>query len=370
MIPSRPAADARENGLPPDSAALPARPLPVPSPARTWLRGPSPHSPRRVGAFTLIELMVSIGLSTLMVGTVALILTGSSQIAETASARLSIYANARTLIEIIERDLAGVAPLTQGQRFILENFDGDTTQPLPNTEGLSWRSPAGDRLQFRANIPIHDPLGVGAPDRMDNRWIQKVHILYRLVPDSDPAVNEVATNFATSRTVGFDNNTGNPRLRWLFVLRRLVYRIPQVNPNFQPTLAGYANGFAPFVPPPLVPGPGNPPPNVTVTANDGLLTTGPQDPNLLVLDSGDIGQYILSMNIEALWARPTGGVGGNEPVFRVANFLPPGYSSPIDDPQNETLPYALRFTFRMTDGAPERQERILSRVFFLPQSPY
>jgi type II secretory pathway pseudopilin PulG len=77
-----------------------------------------------------------------------------------------------------------------------------------------------------------------------------------------------------------------------------------------------------------------------------------------LLDSVDLCHFVLSFNIEVF----------DRPSRSFKQLSGVGYNYPIGDgaPPDEKLPSGLRITVRVVANAAERQERIISRVIWLP----
>ncbi|MBI4713419.1 MAG: hypothetical protein HY762_09010, partial [Planctomycetes bacterium] len=78
----------------------------------------------------------------------------------------------------------------------------------------------------------------------------------------------------------------------------------------------------------------------------------------VVLDKTDLCHYVLSFNIECF--------DSTDKKFKQLNELT--FTYPIGDanPTDEKLPRGLRVTLRVVAGAAERQERLITRVIWIP----
>ncbi|MBI5366914.1 MAG: prepilin-type N-terminal cleavage/methylation domain-containing protein [Planctomycetes bacterium] len=289
--------------------------------------------------FTLIELMVSLGLGVVLLSMIAFVFDGSQTIMKTVDARLSIRGQAGVMLDLLERDLQGMAPPSVGQRFQVHDFNATAAPPL---EGASRSNPAWDRIQFRTYSTYMTANG--------EPQTGLVHVFWGLVPEDDPSVGGVGGS-----TVGTTLADTPATARYLFVLRRRAWPVAAMA-SATGTIAPIALG----VPPPAAP----------YAANEDAPS------NYL---STDVGNFIYSMNISIMWLPPNGPAGaGPYGIYLPASRLiltggaPPNtVSYPVGDgiPANswDALPYALQFVFRMTEGAGARQERIVQRIFVLPR---
>lgn len=317
----------------------------------------SRHRRNPRAAFTLIELLVAIGLMIILMGAVALIFFQSTDLFKTSEARMQIANNARTALDMLARDLAGSLPTdSKAQCFTMWNTPGSNGGvPTGNGQVISGANSFGaaDALQFWATTSFRGT-------------VSGVHITYYVDSSSDP---EIMNNQGTATGV----RTG----RRLMVLRRIARR---------------RNG------------------NVWNTPNE--------------TDEADLCEYVLSFNVEPLLDPDDAGpeaarfVNLDEPapIFRPApNFAPPGnpYNAPglnfwnlcnphpntnptgtipptrpVGDPVLQTSlstlypigcdtppratpnnikpPMAIRITMRIVEGGAEKQERLISRVIWIP----
>lgn len=307
---------------------------------RNWSRG-----------FTLIELMVAIGLATILVGTVAMIFYGSTDIFKTSESRITIYGNARAAMDVMARDISSMLPRDSGQQRMYI-WNGGTS------EGNDRGNPATDTIQFRAIVPVNSTRhGNQAPPagQLASPTLMTVHVLYSLRLDDDPEILGITNQ--TNATA-----TGRP----LYVLRKRLFDVATL--GAQGTVAPAA-GFP--------------------AAGDALDGA---NPNLYADETGDLCHYVLSFNLEWIhsacaapagpgWhpapypiSAPTayviGGVALNspaQPAAGTAPTMPIGYLTNVP-PVAGPLPQAIRVTLRVAEGAGVKQERIISRVIWIPLS--
>ncbi|MBI5365537.1 MAG: prepilin-type N-terminal cleavage/methylation domain-containing protein [Planctomycetes bacterium] len=328
----------------------------------------------RQQAFTLPELLVALGLGVMLLGMVAVIFNGSVDIMKVSGARSEIFGEARVMLDNLERDIGGMVPLSSGQQnFTLHNYNGngqDSTaaSPMPPSasaaEGASRSNPAGDKIQFRTSTTYYNNLAsppssatIAAPAALRGVTQQGVvHVFYGLVPESDPNVSVTGDALSAS---GLAVSTQ----RTTYVLRRRVWLVSQLGPAgrlFPPSPFRTASPALPFFEDPAAPSTAEP------------------------IQTSDMGSFVFSMNISVLWHAPNTPYGMYLPIDYLGNvattpanvfpngppFPPPYQGATITYPLTTppaVLPRALRFTFRMTEGASERQERIVDRIFALPR---
>ncbi|MBI5365673.1 MAG: prepilin-type N-terminal cleavage/methylation domain-containing protein [Planctomycetes bacterium] len=291
-------------------------------------------------AFTLIELLVAIGLATILVGTVAVIFHGSTDIFKTSESRIAIYGNARAAMDVLARDISSMLPRDGGQQRLvitnrclpphLENATAPGT--IVSHQGGNRADPALDVIQFRAIIPINST-GPPANTTLPSPTLTTVHVMYGLRPDDDPEI--LSTTASTTTTSG----------RNLYVLRKRVYN---------PTLIG---------------GAGTQDPN---GANiDARPPAAPYAASAYIDESGDLCHFVLSFNIEWIHNNQAATVAGAPPAgcWQLGSLgtlaAPIGAAATVAP---NLMPQALRFTLRVAEGASVRQERVITRVVWVPLS--
>lgn len=111
--------------------------------------------------FTLVELLVSVGLMVMLIGIVSQVFKSASTVYDKGVADMRVYANARYALEQLSRDLAGTLHVQSGkQRFNMTNGGSD------NFIG------AQDKISFTA---ITSVVGI----------LQPVRVTYSLIPTMD-----------------------------------------------------------------------------------------------------------------------------------------------------------------------------------------
>lgn len=288
---------------------------------------------RNTRGFTLIELLVAVGLMIILIASVAMIFVSATDVFKISESRISIYGNARAALEFLARDLAGSLPSENGQqRFFLHDSSSE----------------AGDNGTNGQNIPAN---GQGATDGMlfrattsvDNS-IRGVYVAYFLEEDDDPDVRMRA-----ARTV----NTNRK-------LYALVKRLRDFNGN--PVLDSSGTQISDI---PLC--------HFVVSFNIEMYAgTGPADNGFYQIDRGSTipsSPALLYSDVESV--REIDSLSNNlqgDPYAASDGWgvWPLGNGVPVPPNVEPPLPAALRITMRVVDGARENQERVVSRVIWIP----
>jgi hypothetical protein len=319
--------------------------------------------------FTLVELLVAIGLMIFLITVMVVMLTNSMDTVKVCEARIQIQNMARASIDYFERDVRSMLAMGSGQQRFWMRDDGETsslTAPERHTVG------ARDSIGFRTMMSIDDVL-------------TPVAVLYRLVYDADEGRRQTAPKVTLTKM--------NPS-RKIYVLRKevlgldgrplmdnagqpvqpmdLCYYVTSFNLEYMGQLDKSAPGnqysgrFSQIAPSPI----GFPNPL------DGLFP-GPQ---LSALSPGNLRPVIQPA------VNPMGEpIDEKRSVEWVRNHaFPPKTSSPLDDrdatrndePIAEYGEYiemqpkykitAIRVTLRVVEGIEARQERVFSRVIQVP----
>jgi prepilin-type N-terminal cleavage/methylation domain-containing protein len=253
--------------------------------------------------FSLVELLIAMILTVILLSTVALIFFHSTETVTTSEARIHVYEQARLALDVLERDLQSCFPFTGGQRFVLEN--GFNTGP--NT------------IQY-ASTGLADTHYGKAADRLILRatavtgdTIQPVEVTYELKPYNDP-----------TRTKGA--RTGRP----MFVLVRSSRCNTIQNPEVYDVI--------------------------------------PKDSTGAEVNDQELCHFVLSFNIEYY---------ASNSKFSQLDPSPCPPSDPLGDmdlggqgKKNDTAEAIrmrfIRVTMSIVDDTGERQERMVTRVIWIP----
>ncbi|MBI3097464.1 MAG: type II secretion system protein [Planctomycetes bacterium] len=277
---------------------------------------------RRQKAFTLIELIVAIGLMIILVGAVAMIFYRCVEVFKVAEARTIIYTNARAACDKIAQDLAGTLPITPNAL---------TTAQLQHFR-MGSGPPPSDALVGRDSswMPNYAPATDSLPLTLGSDWmvfntvtsfdgvVQVVRVSYFLTLDPDPAKRTAA------RTT-----------RPIYVLWRMVRK----------TTTG--GGLTARTSPIEVP---------------ALMTTGSPPVPVPGLPS-DMCHYVAQFRLD--WSPPAGA----SPAAPQSGYHAVETQSFESDAQSQAtryLPTSIRIRMRLIEDSQERQERLITRVIWLP----
>ncbi len=317
----------------------------------------SRHRRNPRAAFTLIELLVAIGLMIILMGAVALIFFQSTDLFKTSEARMQIANNARTALDMLARDLAGSLPTdSNAQCFTMWN--------QPGAPGGGWQSTNGQDIQGAGSFGARDALQFWATTSFRGT-VSGVHITYYAKESTDPEIMNQAGTAAGVRTG-----------RNLMVLRRIARRRNNaiwdtdeadlceyvlsfnVEPLLDPDDAGpeaprfvnldepalgfrSAGSVPPFAPP------GNPYNSAPLVWWSMLVHPTDSNPSANVPPVSPGGSSVLSTTLHPLYP-----IGCVAPLRATPNNIKP--------------PMAIRITMRIVEGGAEKQERLISRVIWIP----
>ena len=304
-------------------------------------------------AFTLIELLVAIGLMIILMGAVAIIFFQSTDLFKTSEARMQIANNARTALDMLARDLAGSLPYdSQAQAFIMWNVAGSAGGGPNNQNGQEIQGAnsfgARDALQFWATTSFRGT-------------VSGVHITYYVDQSRDPEIMNqqgATTGVRTGRTMMVLRRIARRRngAAWdtdeadlceyvmSFNVEPLVDRDdagPEAPRFFQLDEPPFRNG-------PLFPPPGNPYNSTTLPGWWGLTAPHPNsNPTANIPPrTPAASEQVFSANLHPLY--------------------PIGVWAAPHQPNSIRVPMAVRITMRIVEGASEKQERLISRVVWVP----
>ncbi|GEM_PF-2497515 len=311
-------------------------------------------------AFTLIELLVAIGLMIILMGAVAIIFFQSTDLFKTSEARMQIANNARTALDMLARDLAGSLPYdSQAQAFIMWNVPGST--------GAGPNDQNGQNIQGANSFGARDALSFWATTSFRGT-VSGVHITYYVAESVDPEI--------MSRQ---GSPTGVRTGRTMMVLRRIARRRNgnvwnTANETDEADLCEYVLSFnieplvdrddagpeaprffqldeGPFRTGPLFAPPGNPYNSTTLPSWWGLTGPHPVNSN----PTANIPPRTPVPASEPLLST------GLHPLYPIGSNTPPRAQL-----NNIRVPMAIRITMRIVEGASEKQERLISRVIWVP----
>lgn len=308
---------------------------------------------RSLRGFTLIELLVAVGLATILISTVVLIFYGSTDIFKMSEARMSVFGNARAALDIFARDVQSAVPAESNQqRFLMtRSAAGGVGWDSPTTLAFPAGKEGTDAIQFRAIIPVNMSMGPVPPAGMlPSPTLRTVQVLYSLRHDGDPEL--LSTNL-----IQFTTRTN----RRIYVLQKRVYDPPAAVPGFFVPIASFSAQTNTAVADP----------------SEYHAIPIPSVPPGLGSERCDLCHYVLSFNLEyfALKAGATPTAPGVPPV---APYAPNGAGSalsaaftggtPLGTAVTDRLPFGIRAMLRVTEGAGERQERLIVRTVWIPLS--
>ena len=230
-----------------------------------------------LAGFTLLELMVAVGLMVLIISIVAMIFSQTSRVYTNSVDRMNIYASARAVCDRITTDLNGALPKNNPQQLFKIN-KGTTAQ---DKKGRSYDK---DQISFRTTTSVFGS-------------VRGVEVRYFLIPEVDLTILSQAAQGGTPETT--------KTKRKLYALRRVV------------------NDF------------------------NGTLT---------LIDEANLCHYVLAMKIEYL----------DSATKRYQDPPPLGLLIDKNSPPDKKLPGAIRISLRVVAGAAERQERLISKVIWIP----
>ncbi len=288
---------------------------------------------RREGGFTLIELLISIALMVILLGAVTMIFINTTETVATQDARMTVYQNARYALDIMENDLFGCLAFDTFQPYIpnlgvpppppvpLQAFwmeNGTTSvggaDPSYNTSGGHDRYSA-DIISFRSTTTVGDT-------------IQTCQVTYYLMPGSkalDPG--------SPIPVAGDDTHKETARTqRPLFTLVRQVRTADPKTPSIFDQIP------------------------TVMDKGSGSLTQ--------VLDQ-ELCHYVLSFNIEYFAENRTFSQLQPSPCTRTD---PLGDSKGDNDTKTPLRIPCLRVTLVIVEDIAERQERVIQKVMWLPQT--
>ncbi len=146
-----------------------------------------------LSGFTLLELLVAVGLMMLIMGIVSMIFSQGSKTFQDTQERLLIYDSASFAVNSLDTDLKGCLPIEEGKQVFTLSED---------TSGADTEK-AKDKISFVATVPLNGKSRTGS-------------VTYRLEPDTDLSLLS-----QDGKPVNETVRTKRP----LYVLRREVYEL-------------------------------------------------------------------------------------------------------------------------------------------------
>jgi prepilin-type N-terminal cleavage/methylation domain-containing protein len=141
----------------------------------------------RQAGFTLIELLVAVALTVLLVTSLVSIFNAGVQTVKISEARMRIQVSARAAMDHLERDLSSMLPMDGGsQRFWMRDGAIDPESPIRgNPASLSpvWMGSAAPDRHVTGAV---DSMGFRTVTSVNGSLVP-VQVLYRPVLDRDPA---------------------------------------------------------------------------------------------------------------------------------------------------------------------------------------
>ena len=295
------------------------------------LRSDAPRA-RRDGAFTLIELLISLALMMILLMAIVLVFTRTTELVAIQEARTTVYTNARYALDTMENDLLGALPLDwaplpipgvegkpvnePSQIFWMENgyISAAGLEPQMNVSG-GHMDKAGDSISFRSTTTVGDTL-------------QTVQVTYMLIPS-----NKVLDASGSGKLLTGDQShkeTARSQ-RGLFTLVRQVRGPDPDKPNLW---------------------------RMPVMIKEKGSSTQ------TVVPDQELCHYVISFNLEYL---------ANNMTFSQLDPSPCPSSDPLGDRNgaNDAVNTALRIpairaTLVITEDTAERQERTIQKVMQIP----
>ncbi|MBI4614226.1 MAG: prepilin-type N-terminal cleavage/methylation domain-containing protein [Planctomycetes bacterium] len=130
------------------------------------------------GGFTLMELLVAVGLMVILITAVVVVFIKSTQVFRTAESLMEIFQNARAAVGTVSREVAGAFPLdSNNQEFIIYNpRNGDAIDWTRTVAGVDYTRPFLVVITQTAWVDNSDP---GNPQRV----VGAAKVIYRLRKD-------------------------------------------------------------------------------------------------------------------------------------------------------------------------------------------
>ncbi|MCE9584299.1 MAG: type II secretion system GspH family protein, partial [Planctomycetes bacterium] len=285
---------------------------------------------KKNSGFTLIELLVAVGLMVILMTAIVLIFYRATDVMKINDARINIYENARSAMDILENDIKNSVPVVGGQQRM---YIADYNRPVAGIV------PAGTNADGAADYiglvtVTTTPAGAGATA---TRELKTVYVEYFLTTDDDAETSFTGKGYTTSQRSA----------RKIFVLKRRIWALPTLITTLQTQQTVGVPIFN------AMPGP------LVVTSS--LLPPGPSPATMTLIEDGDLCHWIVSFNIECLNYNPAAAPGPTNPKYYeltesgnvyVKGVMPLGDAVGVEP----VTPRKMRISLRVIDGAGERQE--------------
>jgi prepilin-type N-terminal cleavage/methylation domain-containing protein len=310
----------------------------------------------RRGGFTLLELLIAIALMVILVSTMVVIFSVSSMTVKISEARVQIQNSGRASMDQLWRDLSCMLPMKGGQQRFWMRDDGETSSLSSEKRHTVG---ARDSIGFRSMTSLK---GVATP----------LQVIYRLVYDVDPA-----RRLTVPKVIGSTIQPGQK----LYVLRKellgmdgkplidadtgktilpidLCYYVTSFNLEFMARFSDsnpgdkYTGRFSNIAPAhPSLPNPIDGPfpgPQLSYLAPDNMRPVVQSPVNPMGEPDGQCDATVSAAAANDI-------LDPYQPKdARVQRFIP-RYIIP-----------AIRVTLRVVEDVEARQERVFSRVIWLP----
>lgn len=306
---------------------------------------------KRNAGFTLMELLVAVGLMVVLMTVIVTIFFRATDVMKINDARINIYENARSGMDILENDIKNAIPVSGGQQRL---YIDDYTRPAGSV------APAGTNVDGAADyigmVTVTTvPVVVTAVPLVVTRELKTVYIEYFLTIDDDAETSFTGKGFTEAQR----------SKRSIFVLKRRVWELPAAVATLQ---AQQVAGVPLFnaMPAPL-------------TVSSMMVPPGPSPGTMKLIEDGDLCHWIVSFNIECLNYDRSKVPSATNPAFLDLTVAPNAYvkakmplgglgiplpGTPAGSVAN--VPGKLRITLRVIESAGERQERLIEREIWVP----
>ncbi|MCC6741043.1 MAG: type II secretion system protein [Planctomycetia bacterium] len=300
---------------------------------------------KRNAGFTLMELLVAVGLMVILMTAIVMIFYRSTDVMKIQDARINIYENARAAVDICASDIQNAIPASGGQqRMWVANYARPAAGPVPVGDNMDG---AADYIGLVTVTTCPAGSGVSA-----TRELKTVYAEYFLTNDDD-----AETSFS-----GRGNTTGQRSQRRIFVLKRRLWSLP----TLITTLQIQQISAIPILTTPL----SNMATGPLVTTNT-LTPPGPSPATMTLIEDADLCHWVVSFNLEVYHYNAAAAPGPSNPKYYELNEAGSPYTvavMPLGDlPGSEpVVPRKIRLSLRVIEGAGERQERLIQREVWVP----